>query len=101
MAFDKEKIQIKHILEMSKEMEGYPTQDDIIYFVCKRAADKMKNEVTFSDYMIGQKMPSVSDEILQSNLTKLVEDGIIEITKQTDSKTSYKVLLNPYDKTKE
>jgi hypothetical protein len=50
MVFDKNKIQIKHIIEMEKDIEGWPSPDDILYFVCRRAHDKEKEgDITFSD----------------------------------------------------
>jgi len=99
--FNKDKIQIKHVLEMDKDMDGWPKPDDLLYFVCKRADDKGKSgDITFSDYIIKKKMPTASAEIIQSSLLELIDKGSIEITRTSDSKTSYKVLVNPYEKTK-
>jgi hypothetical protein len=99
--FDKDKIQIKHILEIHKDMEGWPTADDLIYFICKRADDKNKTgTITFSDLLLKKKLPTALDDIIQSSLIELINNGLIEITRTSESKTSYKVLVNPYLNTK-
>lgn len=98
MVFDKNKIQIKHILEMEKDMNGWPSPDDILYFVCKRADSKDKEgDITFSDYIIQKKMESASTDIIQSSLLELVKKGYIKKIRESDSKTTYQILINPYD----
>jgi hypothetical protein len=99
MVFDKNKIQIKHILEMEKEIEGWPSPDDILYFVCKRADAKDKEgEITFSDYIIQKKMESASADVIQSSLLELVKKGYIKKIRESDSKMTYQILINPYEK---
>lgn len=100
MVFDKNKIQIKHIIEMEKDIEGWPSPDDILYFVCRRAHDKEKEgDITFSDYIIQKKMESASADIIQSSLQKLVKRGYIKKIKESESKATYQILVNPYEKT--
>ncbi len=98
MVFDRNKIQIKHVLEMEKDMEGWPSPDDILYFVCKRASSKDKEgDITFSDYIIQKKMETASAEIIQSSLLELIKRGNIKKIRESDSKTTYQILINPYD----
>ena len=82
MSLDNDKIQIKYILGIEKELEGYPSADDIIFFVCSKLPIKNKNtEILFTDAILLKKMPAVSAEVLQSSLTKLLSDGKIKIVK--------------------
>ncbi|MFW6130056.1 MAG: hypothetical protein ACOC56_02655 [Atribacterota bacterium] len=101
MEFNKDKVKIKHILEMSKSLESWPDSDDILYFICKRYADKNKfNEITFSDYMLQTKLDISDSSIIKmkDSLIKLEESGYIKKIKEHSNKITYKLLINPYIK---
>ena len=96
--FNEDKVKLKHILEIYKDLPGYPAYDDILYFVVKRAAGKGKDEVTFTDYLLKNKI--VESEEHETNLNKSIENLIekkqIELVRETDNKRFFKVIQNPY-----
>ena len=62
------KIKLKYILGMHKDMPGYPTGEDILYFVIKRHYEKDGGEdITFTDNFIIKKLGQEHlDTIIQS-----------------------------------
>ena len=97
--FDPGKIKLKYVLGIHKDLPGYPTGEDILYFAIKRHYEKETGEdITFTDNFVIKKLgQEYLDNIIQS-LNELVRDGYLSITRQTKDSTTYKVLINEYIK---
>lgn len=97
--FDIGKIKLKYVLGIHKDLPGYPTGGDILYFVIKRHYEKESgDDITFTDNFIIKKLgQEYMDNIIQS-INELVRDGYVSVTRQTKDSTTYKVLINEYIK---
>jgi hypothetical protein len=93
MSFNHDQIKLKYILGIYKDMPGYPTGEDIIYYVTRRHFEKEKTgEVTFSDNLLLKKLGFEFEDNINKSLTSLLERGTIEIIRKTNESTTYKVL---------
>ena len=97
MIFNPDNTKLKYILGIHKDMPGYPTGEDILYYVIKRHSERETgNEITFTDNFIMKKLGHDHAETIVSSLNKLMASGYIEITRETKDSTSYRVLINDY-----
>ncbi len=97
MIFNSDNTKLKYILGIHKDMPGYPTGEDILYYVIKRHSERETgNEITFTDNFVMKKLGQEHSETIIDSLNKLVHSGYIEITRETKDSTSYKVLINDY-----
>jgi len=95
IGFDIDKVKIIHLLGLHEDLKIYPSPDDIIYYVCKRAYDKRrKADVTFTNKLLDKKYENKNN--LNKSIDKLLKSNIITITKDSGDKISYKVLKNPF-----
>ena len=97
MNFNQDKIKLKYILGIHKDLPGYPTGEDILYYVIKRHHEKGKDgDVTFTDNLLFKKLgDEYADNIIQS-LNELVHSSQVSILRETNESTTYKVLKNDY-----
>lgn len=95
---NRDKIKIKHILGVHVDLPGYPNTDDIIYYGVKRAFDRGK-ELLFTDALIKKKLGGTSelDENINVSISKLLENGEVELTRVNKDSNSYRILNNPYN----
>jgi hypothetical protein len=97
MNFNQDKIKLKYILGMHKDMPGYPTGEDILYYVIKRHHEKGKEgSVTFTDNLLFKKLGAEYSDIITESLNKLVHDDYVSIQRETNESITYKVLKNDY-----
>ena len=95
--FNTGKIKLKYILGMHKDMPGYPTGEDILYFIIKRHYEKdASSEITFTDNFAIKKLGQEYTDTIVESLNGLVHDGYLIITRETKDSTTYKVLKNDY-----
>lgn len=91
------KIKLKYILGMHKDMPGYPTGEDILYFIIKRHYEKDgSDEITFTDNFAIKKLGQEHTDTIVESLNGLVHDGYVSIVRETKDSTTYKVLINNY-----
>ena len=95
--FNQGKIKLKYILGMHKDMPGYPTGEDILYFVIKRHYEKDGGEdITFTDNFIIKKLGQEHLDTIIQSINELVRDGYVSVVRQTKDSTTLKVLINDY-----
>lgn len=95
--FNQGKIKLKYILGMHKDMPGYPTGEDILYFVIKRHFEKDGgDDITFTDNFIIKKLGQEYLDTILESLNGLVASEYVTIVRETKDSTTYKVLKNDF-----
>ncbi len=95
--FNTSKIKLKYILGMHKDMPGYPTGEDILYFIIKRHYEKDgTGEITFTDNFVVKKLGQEYLDTIIGSLNGLVHDGYVNVIRETKDSTTYKVLKNDF-----
>ena len=99
MKLNKDKLPIKYILGIEKDLPGYPNDLDIMYHevgLCERMPDRYKGNFTLhavSKYHF----PETDKEHLKESINGLIELGLVEQTCNEDGKESYTILINPFE----
>lgn len=93
---DLKKIKIKHLLGINKELARYPDNSDILYFMVENASAKTgKDSYLYSDEMIGKRF-EIEKEYAKEILDELTSLGYLEYVKDTNTKSIYELVQNPY-----
>jgi transcription initiation factor IIE alpha subunit len=87
------KVKIKHVLGIAKDLPGYPDENDVMFHLVKEIGDR--KDPSFTDVQISAQLKTEQEEIRRLLLI-LSEVGNIKITKVTDEKMIVKVAKNPY-----
>lgn len=99
MHINEDKLPIKYILGVEKDMPEYPCGLDILYYeirLCERQPNKYKGTFTFH-MLKTYHFPDCNKTSLKNALQELINDGLIEQIKFEDDKESYKILKNPFE----
>ena len=94
----KEKIKLKYLLGIWKDLPEYPTKEDIIYELNFYLIKDGRPDGDFSDQTFNSFLPQDWEEQKYGELVKeLIEYGIFEKTeKNTGNKNWYKIKDNPH-----
>lgn len=99
LTINEDRVPIKFILGVEKDLEGFPEPFDILHFYVNlsyRSPDRYKD--TFTKRAVTQyHFKEASPEVIESSLSKLSADGYIEMTKDQPGKETYKILINPFE----
>lgn len=87
------KVKIKHVLGIAKELPGYPDQHDLLFHIIKESSDR--KDPSFTDIQLAAQL-SQEKEKIRHLLLILLEDNYLKATKVTDEKMIVKVVKNPY-----
>jgi transcription initiation factor IIE alpha subunit len=87
------KVKIKHVLGIAKDLPGYPDENDVMFHLVKEIGDR--KDPSFTDVQISAQLKTEQEEIRRLLLI-LSEVGNIKIAKVTDEKMIVKVAKNPY-----
>ena len=87
------KVKIKHVLGIAKDLPSYPDQHDLLFYIIKESAGK--KDPSYTDIQLAAQL-SQEKEKIKNLLLILSEEGYLKITKVTDEKTIVKVTKNPY-----
>jgi transcription initiation factor IIE alpha subunit len=87
------KVKIKHVLGIAKDLPGYPDQHDLMFHIIKESSNK--KDPSFTDVQLAAQL-SQEKEKIRSLLLILSEDSYLKITKVTDEKMIVKITKNPY-----
>jgi hypothetical protein len=87
------KVKIKHVLGITKDLPGYPDQHDLLFYIIKESVGK--KDPSYTDIQLAAQL-SQSQEKIKNLLLILSEEGYLKITKNTDEKIIIKVVKNPY-----
>jgi hypothetical protein len=98
MGFTTDKIKIKYILGTYKDSPEFPTGEDILYLMIKRAADRGEDltDITFTTTKLYKKLGECNVNNVEKSLSNLVESGITSVVRETKDSQTYKILKNPY-----
>lgn len=87
------KVKIKHVLGIAKDLPGYPDEQDLLFHIIKEMGDR--KDPSFTDVQLAAQL-SENREKIKSLLFALSSEEFIKITKVTDEKMIVKVAKNPY-----
>jgi hypothetical protein len=94
----KEKIKLKYLLGIWKDLPEYPTKEDIIYELNFYLIKDGRPDGDFSDQTFNSFLPQDWEVLKHGELVKeLIETGVFEKTeKNTGNKNWYKIKDNPH-----
>lgn len=92
LKFNNDKLKLKYIIGNYRDLESYPTCEDIAYDLILWAISNNKKEVKVSDAFI-LKMLNKSLEDISSKLFSLEESGVIKSTTKNE-KITYTLTKN-------
>jgi len=96
---NKDKLPIKYILGIEKDLPDYPTALDVLQAevkLCNRNPDRYKGSFTYHALKTYRFPDSDHDKILESAL-ELVNLGLVEQTNKEPGKEAFKILINPFE----
>ena len=99
MKLNKDKLPIKYILGIEKDLPDYPTALDVLQAevkLCNRNPDRYKGSFTYHALKTYRFPDSDHDKILESAL-ELVNLGLVEQTNKEPAKEAFKILINPFE----
>ena len=99
MKLNKDKLPIKYILGIEKDLPDYPTALDVLQAevkLCNRNPDRYKGSFTYHALKTYRFLDSDHDKILESAL-ELVNLGLVEQTNKEPGKEAFKILINPFE----
>ena len=99
MKLNKDKLPIKYILGIEKDLPDYPTALDVLQAevkLCNRNPDRYKGSFTYHALKTYRFPDSDHDKILESAL-ELVNLGLVEQTNSEPGKEAFKILVNPFE----
>jgi len=96
--FKLDNVPIKYILGTFRDDKGFPSGEDIIYLMTKRAADKGRktNPATFTTTVLFKMLGSDFEDQAKISLTELEKASVITNGKETKTGISYTILKNPF-----
>jgi hypothetical protein len=87
------KVKIKHVLGIAKDLPGYPDKHDLLFHIIKETGDR--KDPSFTDVQLAAQLSKNQEEI-RLLLLQLVQEDFLKITKTTEEKMIVKVASNPY-----
>lgn len=99
LTINEDRVPIKFILGVERDLEGYPDPFDILYFYVNlsyRNPERYKD--SFTKHAVMQyHFKEAQPEIAEASLQKLLDDGYLEQTKDQPGKETYRILINPFE----
>lgn len=99
MRINEDKLPIKYVMGIEKDLPGYPTALDIIYAqisMCVRNPDRYKSTFTLHTLKT-YRFPETEEEHLLKSLDEAIKEGMLEQTNLEEGKEAYNILLNPFE----
>ena len=99
MKINEDKLPIKYVMGVEKDLPGYPTSLDVIYAhisMSVRNPDRYKRTFTLHA-MKTYRFPEVDEQHLVNSINEAIEDGLLEQTNYEEGKEAYNILLNPFE----
>lgn len=91
-------VPIKYILGTYKDSDDFPTPEDILYLMVKRASDKGKSldPTLFTTTALFKIIDNKYKENIEKSILELINNNIIEKNKETKTGISYTIKQNPF-----
>ena len=99
MKLNKDKLPIKYILGIEKDLPDYPTALDVLQAevkLCNRNPDRYKGSFTYHALKTYRFPDSDHERILES-AKELVTMGLCEQRNEEPGKEAFKILINPFE----
>jgi hypothetical protein len=95
---EKNKLKMKYLLGIWKDLPEYPTKEDVIYELNSYLIKDGRPDGEFSDQTFNSFLPQGWEEMKQGEIIEnLIETGIFEKTERTvGNKNWYKIKDNPH-----
>jgi transcription initiation factor IIE alpha subunit len=87
------KVKIKHVLGIAKDLPGYPDEHDLLFHIIKEVGSR--KDPSFTDVQLASQLGEDRERI-RTLLTSLSSQGYIKIGKVSEEKMIVKVDNNPY-----
>jgi hypothetical protein len=98
MKINEDRLPIKYILGIEKELPGFPGSFDILYNevkMCVKSPDRYKGSFTLHALKT-YRFPETEEQHLIEGLDELIKLGLIEQTNDEEGKQAYRILVNPF-----
>jgi hypothetical protein len=99
MRINEDKLPIKYVMGIEKDLPDYPTGIDIIYsqiLMCTRNPKRYKSTFTLHALKT-YRFPETEQEHLLKSLDEAIQEGLLEQTSHERGKEAYNILLNPFE----
>lgn len=99
MQINEDKLPIKYVLGVEKDLPDYPTAFDILLAeikLCVRMPDRHKGNFTLHALKT-YRFPETSEEHLVESIQELLELDLVETLNTTEGKESWKIKTNPFE----
>lgn len=90
------KLKIKYIIGSYRDADDFPTSEDILYELIKDWSVKGAKDLIFTDVSL-KTTYSLSDKQFNGFINKMIKSNIIEIVKQKEDITTYKIKTNIFE----
>lgn len=87
------KVKIKHIIGIAKDLPGYPSEDDLLFHLAKESENK--KSIIFTDIQLSTQLDQ-SKEKIRDLLSSPLLENYIKINKVSDDKMTISLIKNPY-----
>lgn len=87
------KVKIKHIVGIAKDLPGYPSEEDLLFYLIKESENKKNN--VFTDIQLSTLLGQ-SEEKIRDLLSSPLLENYIKINKVSDDKMTISIIKNPY-----
>lgn len=87
------KVKIKHVLGIAKDLPGYPDEQDLLFHIVKESGDK--KDPSFTDVQIAAQIGQEREKI-RALMCNLAAHGYLKTSKVTEEKMIVKILKNPF-----
>ena len=99
MKLNKDKLPIKYILGIEKDLPDYPTALDVLQAevkLCNRNPDRYKGSFTFHALKT-YRFPETSEDHLLNSIEDLIKLDLVEVANTVEGKESWKIKTNPFE----
>ena len=98
MQINQDKLPIKYILGIEKDLPDYPSAFDILLAeikLCVRMPDRHKGNFTLHALKT-YRFPETSEDHLLNSIEDLIKLDLVEVANTTEGKESWKIKENPF-----
>jgi len=98
MRIDQDKLPIKYILGIEKDLPDYPSAFDILLAeikLCVRMPDRHKGNFTLHALKT-YRFPETSEDHLLNSIEELIKLDLVETANTVEGKESWKIKENPF-----
>jgi len=99
MKINEDKLPIKYILGIEKEIAGYPSGFDILLAeikLCVRMPDRHKGNFTLHALKT-YRFPEIDETHLLTSIQDLVNLDLVEVLNDSEGKESWTIKTNPFE----